>query len=132
MKIGRALVIVAVVGAIGASGWWCIKGNEDYKEYEQLREEVDTMERDLAIRWLESLEGRFAEISYLSTEGVSQEILRDRIEDLVSVRILTNVYADIELNIPSDTSDVETICENLIEQIESYINEIEIWGDKGE
>ena len=104
------------------------------KSYNQMIEAFETVDRYMAIEQLSELRGMILEVKSLVYEGVSQDILMDQLEDIISQDDFSNPYIrDFTLSIPPDTSYVGAICERLIMQIDDQIHIIEVeFDEKGE
>lgn len=123
-----AAVMVAKIAIIFLCMFFIIKALNNYnsqKIYDTLTEAFDNVDRDIATNKLSELRGKFLEIESLSRKDVSQGLLLDELEEITSFQHFTNPYLkDFAFDVPG-TSDVRTICDELISQIDDQIEIIE-------
>lgn len=123
-----AAVMVAKIAIIFLCMFFIIKALNNYnsqKIYDTLTEAFDNVDRDIATNKLSELRGKLLEIETLSHEDISQTLLLDELEKITSPQHFSNSYLkDFTFDVPG-TSDVRTICDELISQIDDQIEIIE-------
>ena len=122
------LAAAAIIIVIYSSVFLALKAliKQDSQEiYDTLTEAFDNVDRDMATNELSELRGKLLEIEALSHEDVSQTLLLDELEKITSPQHFTNPYLkDFTFDVPG-TSDVRTICDELISQVDDQIEIIE-------
>ena len=126
---GVIAIIVIYVGLF--VGIKVVNEHNSQKIYNQITEIFDNVDRNMAINQLSELRGMILEMNSLKNEDISQNILLNELEEIITQKHFTNPYLkDFVFIIPS-TSNVGEFCEELISQIDNQIHTIE-FDAKGE
>lgn len=122
-----ALAMMAIIAIIFYGGFFTLRAAINYgtqKTYDDLTEMFDNVDRNMATDKLNELRGMILEIESLSHEDIPQSLLLDELVEITSHQYFTNPYLkDFEFDVPG-TSDVRTICDELISQIDNQIQTI--------
>ncbi len=118
------LAMVAIIAVIFYGGFFALRVAINYdtqQTYDDLIDMFDNVDRDMATGELKELRGMILEIESLSHEDIPQNLLLDELEEITSPQHFTNPYLkDFEFDVPG-ISDVRTICDELISQIDDQI-----------